>query len=164
MRNLIYCIIAIFAVALMVSCRTTAPSVPNATVHETERQYRQWHDTIIKTQFKTLHDSVFVHDSSATRNVDGKTVIETYHTTDRWHVIDNDQTTHQGTALMDSMSASRSDTLRIPVPVEKKLTKWQRIEMVAGNIVVAVVIVLLLYGLVIVIIKQIKLWHTRNNI
>lgn len=156
MKRIIPIILAIIAITFMVSCRTTTKVIPSMT-HDTVWQSRQSHDTIVRELTKTKHDSVYVHDSIWMHDVDGKTVIERWRTTDRWHLADVNRNTYQGTASTDTMFISRADTIRVPVPVEKKLTGWQRIKndgrwMAVGCIVTLVIIVI------------IKRWRIRSNL
>ena len=47
-------------------------------------------------------------------------------------------------AETDTAYVSRTDTLRVPYPVEAKLTKWQRFKMEAGGYAIALIIITIL--------------------
>lgn len=156
MKRIIPIIIAILLASICVSCRTTTKVIPSMT-HDTVWQSRQYHDTIIRTLNNILHDSIYVHDSIWMHDMDGKTVIERWHTTDRWHLANAERNTRQSKALTDTMYISRADTIRVPVPVEKTLTRWQRIKMDVGFVAIIVAFI----ALIIVIVKR---WRIRSNI
>lgn len=85
---------------------------------------------------KLLRDSIFVHDSIFVRDK-GDTVFQY-----KYKYIYRDRAVHDTTYI------ERIDTLRVPYPVEKELTKWQRIKMDSGGIALAVgfVLILIVFG------------------
>lgn len=53
----------------------------------------------------------------------------------------------------DTLYRERIDTLRVPYPVEKELTKWQSLKIEAGGFAMAAALVLLLVGAVWLLVK-----------
>lgn len=80
---------------------------------------------------KVVRDSVFVKDSVLV--VKGDTVTEY-----RWKYVFKykDRT--------DTLYVNRTDTIRVPYPVEAKITKWQRFKMEAGGYAIALIIITIL--------------------
>lgn len=80
---------------------------------------------------KVVRDSVFVKDSVLI--VKGDTVTEY-----RWKYVFKykDRT--------DTLYVNRTDTIRVPYPVEAKLTKWQQFKMEAGGYAIALIIITIL--------------------
>lgn len=80
---------------------------------------------------KVVRDSVFVKDSVLV--VKGDTVTEY-----RWKYVFKykDRT--------DTLYVNRTDTIRVPYPVEAKLTKWQRFKMEAGGYSIALAVILVI--------------------
>lgn len=80
---------------------------------------------------KVVRDSVFVKDSVLV--VKGDTVTEY-----RWKYVFKykDRT--------DTLYVNRTDTIRVPYPVEAKLTKWQQFKMEAGGYAIALIIITIL--------------------
>ena len=77
-------------------------------------------DSIYLTQYKRdsiyMHDSVYIHLKSDTLYIE------------KWH------TKYIEKANTDTLYIERSDTIRIPYPVEKPLTFWQRNFMSIGKV------------------------------
>ena len=55
---------------------------------------------------------------------------------DRYLFIENRDSINYYRAVADSLRALRSDTVQIPVPVERELTRWERTKMKVGEIIV----------------------------
>ena len=101
------------AAALLIMCCscTRTVYVPQTSVQK---------DSIYLTQYKRdsiyLHDSVFVHMKSDTLLIE------------KWH------TKYVEKVNTDTLYIEKSDTLRIPYPVEKELSFWQRNFMSIGKV------------------------------
>ena len=81
---------------------------------------------------KVVRDSIHVKDSVLVI-VKGDTVTEF-----RYKYIYRDK------AKTDTAYVSRTDTIRVPYPVEAKLTKWQQFKMDAGGYAIALIIITIL--------------------
>ena len=123
MKLYIYIIIILLTPAIW-SCRSVR-YVPVETVK---------HDSVYFN--KVARDSIHVKDSVLVI-VKGDTVIEF-----RYKYVYRDK------AKTDTAYVSRTDTIRVPYPVEARLTKWQQFKMEAGGIAIAGVIitVLIVFG------------------
>ena len=80
---------------------------------------------------KVVRDSVFVKDSVLV--VKGDTVTEY-----RWKYV------FKYKNRTDTLYVNRTDTIRVPYPVEAKLTKWQQFKMDAGGYAIALIIITIL--------------------
>ena len=77
------------------------------------------HDSVVTI----LHhrDSIYQHDSVYIKEKEDTLLIE------RWHTRWRDRVSH------DTLYMSKTDTIRIPVPVERKLTKAERTYITIGK-------------------------------
>jgi len=97
----------------------------------------------VRTERVTVHDSVYIeteiHDSTVTF-IKGDTVL-IEHWRDRWR-----------DRLLDRIHDSiRVDSVQVPVPIERKLTKWETFCLDYGKIMTGCTIVLFLMFIYIVI-------------
>lgn len=119
MKQLIYLIISMIFSIWLTSCRSVQ-YVPVESVR-TEIEYRD----------RWQRDSIHVQDSIVIQSK-GDTVFR-----DRWHTLYKDR------LLRDTTYIYRTDSIQVPYPVEKKLTRWQTIKLETGGIAIGVIIVLL---------------------
>ena len=109
--------LAVLLMSAVCSCRTVQ-YVPVETVR-TDSLY-----------FNTVStDSVYVKDSVLV--VKGDTVTEY-----RWRYV------YRYKDRTDTVYVSRTDSVQVPYPVEKRLTKWQRFKMDVGGYAVVTIIVM----------------------
>ena len=110
-------VFAVIVLLLMTGCQTKYIAVPEYHM-ETVTQYK--HDSIFIETFKT--DSVVVHEGGDT------VTVEKWHWAwrDRWHDV----------VRVDSFI--RTDSIRVPYPVERKLSKWERVKMDYGATAIGV--------------------------
>lgn len=139
---------------LLCSCSTTR-YVP---VENVRTEYK---DRVV-TVHDTVRDSVrafnnvYRHDSMAVM-MRGDTVF-----VDRWHtlrLIKWEKATHQSnTVAGDSASLARVDSVRVPYPVERKLTKWERVKMDFGTAAIVIAALAIMAGIVLAV------WWIRKRI
>ena len=79
-------------------------------------------DSIYLTQ--TLRDSIVRYDSVYVRDKGDTLYVE------RWKYLYRDK------VRVDTMVSVRVDTLAVPYPVEKRLTRWERVKMEAGGVAI----------------------------
>ena len=79
-------------------------------------------DSIYLTQ--TLRDSIYKYDSIYVRDKGDTVFVDRY----KYMFIDK--------VRVDTMVAVRVDTLSVPYPVEKELTRWERVKMEAGGVAI----------------------------
>lgn len=127
MRAITYIILFIIVV-LYSSCRT---------------QYIPVESIVTRTEYKdrVQRDSVHVHDSIYIREKDDTVFI------DRWH------TEYKDRLLRDTTCINKTDSIQIPYPVERKLSRWESFKLQVGEIAIGVIIGLLL----------IVAWMIRRN-
>ncbi len=93
------------------------------------------YETINKTDTFVERDSVYYHDSVYV--VKSGDTITTYKTKivykDRWREI----------VKIDSFI--KTDSIRVPYPVEKKLTKWQQMKMNTGGVALVLCVVIVFF-------------------
>lgn len=127
-RELIY-IIASFLVCLLVSCKTRIQYVPVESVR-TEYKDRLQRDSIY------VQDSIYIRDTGDTIYID------------RWRYLYRDK------LITDTLIIN--DTIRIPYPVEKSLTRWQQAKMDIGGWLMGALSGILILGIGYVMIWLIK--------
>ena len=89
------------------------------------------------------HDSIYLHDSISSY-IKGDTVF-----------MDKYQTKYVNKYIFgtDSVYFNKTDSIRVPYPVEKQLSKWQKIEMNTGRITIIALIVLVILSGVYIFVK-----------
>lgn len=113
---------------MLIGCLTSCKSIEYVPV-ETVRT-----DTVYKS--KIIRDSVWLHDSVRVEVKGDSTIIE------RWH------TKYMDRLLVDTVYQSKSDTISVPVPVEKKLTRWQRVCIDYGKVMMGATALLVVFIIV----------------
>ena len=114
-------------------------SVRTDTLYLSHRDSIHVRDSLVERQVVNIRDSVAVHDSVViVKNERGEVkerLIVRYR--DRWHASTDNLTLRRQLdryrAQNDSLRAARRDSVAVPVPVEKKLTKWQKFKMDVGG-------------------------------
>ena len=85
---------------------------------------------------KVTRDSIFKYDSIYVRDAGDTVWLEKYKYVyrDRWRT--------------DTLVSVRTDTVGVPYPVERKLTRWERVKLEAGGyaIVIGALLVLVIIG------------------
>lgn len=136
-------LIACAIITLLAGCRTTK-YVP---VENVRTEYKDRvvtvHDTV-RDSVRTFNN-VYRHDSM-TVMMRGDTVF-----VDRWHtlrLIKWEKATHQSnTVAGDSASSVRVDSVRVPYPVERKLTKWEKTKMDFGTVAMVISAMAIIAGI-----------------
>lgn len=128
--------IVIMAICCMLAGCTTTKYVP---VVEHHTEYITKTDTFIQKDSIFCHDSTYIHDKGDT------VLIEKWHTKyiDKWHE----------TVRTDSFI--KRDSIPVPYPVEKKLTKWQQTKLDWGGEAI-IAVSLLLFIIIWLIIKRMQ--------
>lgn len=114
-------------------------SVHTDTVYMARKDSVHIKDSLIIRQVINTRDSVAIHDSvviikDEQGNIKEKLIIR-YR--DRWHATQDNLTLQRQIdhykASNDSLRAIKTEYKEIPVPVEKKLSRWQKIKMDVGG-------------------------------
>lgn len=135
--------VAIFFAVLFTSCshRTYVPlqSVRTDTVYMARKNSVHIKDSLVVKQVINIRDSIAIHDSvvivkDEQGNVKERLIVR-YR--DRWHATQDNLTLQRQIdrykASNDSLRAVKRDSISVPVPVEKKLTRWQKFKMDVGG-------------------------------
>ena len=154
LKGAIWGLIACAIITMLAGCRTTK-YVP---VENVRTEYRDKvvtvHDTVRDSVLR--HNDVYRHDSM-TMMMRGDTVF-----VDRWHtlrLIKWEKATHMSnTVAGDSASSVRVDSVRVPYPVERKLTKWERVKMDFGTAAIVIAALAIMAGIVLAV------WWIRKRI
>jgi len=119
-------IIAIIAALLLCGCR----SIQYVPVETVKKEYVSKTDTFVKRDSVYKRDSVMV-------TVKGDTVF-----VNRWNVTYKDRWRER----IKTDTVFRTDSIRVPYPVEKKLTMWESLKIKAGGFIfVLFVLAIILY-------------------
>ena len=147
-RDALHVMIIIFALFAMLSLflcgcshRTYVPlqSVRTDTVYMARKDSVHIKDSLVIRQVINVRDSVAIHDSvvivkDEQGNIKEKLIVR-YR--DRWHAtLDNltlQRQIDRYKASNDSLRATKTEYKEIPIPVEKKLSRWQKIKMDVGG-------------------------------
>lgn len=136
-------LVAIFFAVLFTSCshRTYVPlqSVRTDTVYMARKDSVHIKDSLVVKQVINIRDSIAIHDSvvivkDEQGNIKERLIVR-YR--DRWHATQDNLTLQRQIdrykASNDSLRAVKRDSISVPVPVEKKLTRWQKFKMDVGG-------------------------------
>ena len=152
--GLLWGIVACIIISMFVGCKSVK-YIPVETVR-TNTQYKTntVHDTIIDSVF--MHNDVYKHDSVITY-LRGDTIF-----VDRWHTIiqttlDKGRKLHSN-VVHDTIYINKTDSVQVPVPVERKLTKWERVKMDFGTVAMVIAAMAIIAGIVILA------WWLRRKI
>ena len=121
---LMYGLILIGAIFLLSGCK----SIQYVPVETVRTEYKVRVDTFLKKDSFVVKDSVYIHEKNDT------VFYKEYHTRyiDRWKEV----------IKVDTLI--KTDSIQVPYPVEKKLSRWQQIKMDTGGIAIGGCVVLLL--------------------
>ena len=139
---------------LLCGCRSTR-CVPVESVRtEYKDRVVMRHDTV-RDSVMRLRD-VYRHDSVAVM-MRGDTVF-----VDRWHTLLQSSSlqnrAERSKAVHDTLYVTRTDSVMVPMPVERKLTKWERAKMDFGTAAIVIAAMAIIAGIVILA------WWLRRKI
>lgn len=87
-------------------------------------------ETSVRDRF--LRDSIYVHDSTYVKEKGDTVLIERWHT--RW----------RDRMLRDTCYVQKTDSVAVPYPVERQLSKWQRIKIDIGGFGIGSTVIMLI--------------------
>lgn len=119
MKTIIYILIILLASAIC-SCRSVE-YVPRETIK---------HDTTYIN--KLIKDSIYLKDSVYIHSKNDTVFVEKY----KYQYIDK--------VVRDTSYVVKSDTISVPYPVEKRLTRWQQLKLDIGGISIGIIIITIL--------------------
>lgn len=147
-RDALHVMIIIFALFAMLSLflcgcshQTYVPlqSIRTDTVYMARTDSVHIKDSLVIRQVINVRDSVAIHDSvvivkDEQGNVKERLIVR-YR--DRWHATQDNLTLQRQIdrykASNDSLRATKTEYKEVPIPVEKKLSRWQKIKMDVGG-------------------------------
>lgn len=147
-RYYVYTMLAIIGLlALTALCFTSCSpkvyvplkSVRTDTLYLSRKDSVRIKDSLIVRQVINVRDSVSVHDSVVIIQDEQGNIKERLfiHYRDRWHATQDNLVLQRQLdrykASNDSLRAVIRDSVSIPVPVERKLTRWERTKMEVGG-------------------------------
>lgn len=88
-------------------------------------------------------DSVRIKDSTViVQDKDGNIIMEKYYReTERYRSLENDY--NELKRRYESLKAEKRDSVPVPYPIEKELSRWQKLKMDAGGIAIVVILLAL---------------------
>lgn len=119
MKTIIY-ILTILLASAICSCRSVE-YVPRETIK---------HDTTYIN--KLIKDSIYLKDSVYIHSKNDTVFVEKY----KYKYIDK--------VVRDTSYVVKSDTISVPYPVEKRLTRWQQLKLDIGGISIGIIIITIL--------------------
>lgn len=140
--------------ALCISCshRVYVPvqSIRTDTIYMSRKDSVHVKDSLITRQVINIRDSVAIHDSVVIvkddqGNIKEKLIVR-YR--DRWHATQDNLTLlrliDRYKASNDSLRAIKTEYKEVPIPVEKKLSRWEKLKMDVGGWAIGAMSTLLL--------------------
>jgi len=114
-------------------------SIRTDTIYMSRKDSVHIKDSLITRQVINIRDSIAIHDSvviikDEQGNIKEKLIVR-YR--DRWHATEDNLTLQRlidrYKASNDSLRATKTEYKEVPIPVEKKLSRWQKIKMDVGG-------------------------------
>lgn len=149
MKRLLYIILVALVAILCYGCRTTR-YVPVQTVTQI-RDSVVLRDSVLSKEIINKRDSVVLRDSFVIVLDDDGNVIRTelYRQKEIYNDLQKDYKELQ--SRYDLLLSQKTDSIRIPYPVEREFTWWQNVKMQAGGFALLIIIA----GFVFILIKKI---------
>lgn len=135
--------VAIFFAVLFTSCShkvyVPVESVRTDTLYLSHRDSIHVKDSIVMHHVVNTRDSVAIHDSvvivqDEQGNIKERLIVR-YR--DRWHATQDNLTLQRQIdrykASNDSLRATKTEYKEVPVPVERKLSRWEKLKMDVGG-------------------------------
>lgn len=123
----IWLLIAMVLLVMLTGCKTKYVSVP-----EYHTQY------VVRTDSVEKWDSIYLHDSTYIYKVGDTVSVYVYRDKYKYKYLDR---IHIDTLI-------KTDSIRVPYPVEKRLTKWERVKMETGGISLVIICVIIIYFMI----------------
>lgn len=154
LNGAIWGLIACVIISMLCGCRTTRYVPVESVRTKYKDRVATVHDTV-RDSVRVSND-VYRHDSVLIR-MKGDTVY-----VERWHTLMlNSQLRNRAErskAAHDTLYVTRTDSVRVPVPVERKLTKWEKTKMDFGTAAMVISAMAIIAGIVILA------WWLRRKI
>lgn len=119
-------ILSVVAFLCLVACKSTQRVIEMHHGRDTAYIVEIHNDTIYKAVETVRHDSVHVTDSVFVHTAGDTVYIDHVRTVYKYVTLQEKENGHAVSSNNGLRYITRSDTVRIPVPVERKLTRWER--------------------------------------
>lgn len=142
-------------VCILSGCRTKIQYVPVESKKET-RDSVIYRDSVVEREIVSERDSTVIKDSTVIIMDDKGNIIRTelYREKERFRELNSDYRLLQ--ARYDSLYQSKQTEIQIPYPVEKELSRWERLKIEFGGWAIG-----LISGLIVIGIGYIVKWLLR---
>ena len=154
LNGAIWGLIACVIISMLCGCRTTRYVPVESVRTEYKDRVVMRHDTV-RDSVRVSND-VYRHDSVLIK-MQGDTVY-----VERWHTLLQSSSlqnrSERSKAAHDTLYVTRTDSVRVPVPVERKLTKWEKTKMDFGTAAMVISAMAIIAGIVILA------WWLRRKI
>ena len=154
LKGAIWGLIACVIISMLCGCRTTRYVPVESVRTEYKDRVATVHDTV-RDSVRVSND-VYRHDSVLIK-MQGDTVY-----VERWHTLLQSSSlqnrSERSKAAHDTLYVTRTDSVRVPVPVERKLTKWEKTKMDFGTAAMVISAMAIIAGIVILA------WWLRRKI
>lgn len=137
MKKILYFIATILLTSAICSCRSVR-YVPVASSSTVRDSVNITDSTAIRWIEKTV-DSVRIRDSVViTQDENGNILKEEYYReTERYKSLEREY--NELLRKYEALKAAKTDTIRVPYPVKKELTRWEKAKLDIGGIAIGVV-------------------------
>ena len=154
LKGAIWGLIACVIISMLCGCRTTRYVPVESVRTEYKDRVVAVHDTVMDSVL--MLNDVYRHDSVSVM-LRGDTVY-----VERWHTLLQSSSlqnrAERSKAAHDTLYVTRTDSVRVPVPVERKLTKWEKVKMDFGTVAMVISAMAIIAGIVILA------WWLRRKI
>lgn len=138
-----YCFIAMIVLIILLTFLTSCKSIQYVPVEKVRTEYKHTTDTIKQT------DSIFSEKETIIREADSALVAKLglqLKANERAILVLKRELERQVNKQSEQHTDTviKTDTIQVPYPVEKKLTKWQQFKMDAGNVGLGLCILILI--------------------
>lgn len=140
-------LIACAIISLLTGCRTKEYVPVESVRTEYKDRVKIVHDTVLDSVQK--HNFTLQKDSMAVATSGDTVKIEHWHTL---KLIYYEKAASKAlTSATDSSTAARADSVKVPYPVERKLTKWEQVKMDFGSWAIGIAGIALIAGIVAIV-------------
>lgn len=154
LKGAIWGLIACIIISMLCGCRTTRYVPVESVRTEYKDRVVAVHDTVRDSVL--VSSDVYRHDSVSVM-LRGDTVY-----VERWHTLLQSSSlqnrAERSKAAHDTLYVIKTDSVKMPVPVERKLTKWEKTKMDFGTAAMVIAAMAIIAGIVILA------WWLRRKI
>lgn len=143
LKGAIWGLIACVIISMLFGCKTTRYVPVESVRTEYKDRVLTVHDTV-RDSVLMLND-VYRHDSVLIRMKGDTVYVERWHTLLQSSSLQN--RAERSKAAHDTLYVTRTDSVRVPVPVERKLTKWEKTKMDFGTVAMVISAMAIIAGI-----------------